>query len=131
VNALGVGLDLVDVARIRALLERHAERAIARLLTEGERAYCMTQANPAVHVAARLAAKEAAFKALSPGGQTAYLPWREFEVVRAPDGVPTLQLHGRARATADRLKVGGALLSLTHTATHAAALVILLGADLG
>lgn len=81
-TTIGVGIDLVEVARVTALLERHSMRAVQRLLTDEEREYCFSQAKPAVHVAARLAAKEAAFKALAPGGETAYLPWREFEVTR-------------------------------------------------
>jgi holo-[acyl-carrier protein] synthase len=125
-NAVGVGIDLVDVARVTELLQRHRDRAVERLLTDEERDYCLSQAHPAVHVAARLAAKEAAFKALAPGGETAYLPWRDFEVVRAPDGVPRLRFHGEALATAERLAVASTLLSLTHTANHAAAIVILL-----
>lgn len=125
-NAVGVGLDLVEVARVNDLLDRHPARALERLLTDRERAYCLAQAAPGVHVAARLAAKEAAFKALAPGGETAYLPWRDFEVVRATDGVPSLALHGRARDTATRLGIATTLLSLTHTAHYAAAVVILL-----
>ncbi len=125
-NAVGVGIDLVEVARVIQMLEQHADRAVERLLTDGEREYCFAQARPAVHIAARLAAKEAAFKALSPSGETAYLPWREFEVIRAPDGVPSLRLHGKARETAGRLKVASTMVSLTHTQEHAAAVVILL-----
>lgn len=125
-NAVGVGIDLVEVARVVRLLERHRGRAIERLLTDTEREYCLSQASPAVHIAARVAAKEAAFKALAPEGAPAYLPWREFEVTRATNGAPGLELHGDARSTAQRLRVTTALLSLTHTTNHAAAIVILL-----
>jgi holo-[acyl-carrier protein] synthase len=127
VSVVGVGIDLVDVARIEQLLARHPERAAARLLTDAEQAYCFSQAVPAAHVAARLAAKEAAFKALAAGGDTAFLAWREFEVTRKPDGTPGLVLHGGARETADRLDVRAALVSMTHTPGQAAAVVVLLG----
>lgn len=123
---VGVGIDLVAVARVARLLERHRARAIERLLTDEEREYCLSQASPAVHIAARVAAKEAAYKALAPGGETAYLPWREFEVTRATTGAPALRLHGKAQVAAARAQVAAALLSLTHTADHAAAIVILL-----
>lgn len=126
VTPVGVGIDLVEVARVVQLLERHQARAVARLLTDEERDYCLSQPSPAVHVAARLAAKEAAFKALAPARETAYLPWREFEVTRANHGAPGLRFHGKAQLTAERLRVTTALLSLTHTASHAAAIVILL-----
>ena len=61
----GVGIDLVDVDRIERLIVQYGERALARLLFEGEREYCLSKAAPARHVAARVAAKEAAYKALS------------------------------------------------------------------
>ncbi len=126
-SVVGVGIDLVDVARVELLLARHPDRAVARLLTDSERAYCFSQAGPAAHVAARLAAKEAAFKALAAGGDTAYLAWREFEVTRRPDGTPELVLHGGALETANRLGVSAALVSLTHTPGQAAAVVVLVG----
>jgi holo-[acyl-carrier protein] synthase len=125
-NTVGVGIDLVEVSRVTRLLDRNHDRAVERLLTAAERDYCFSQARPVVHVAARLAAKEAAFKALPPRGETAYLPWRDFEVTRARDGAPDIRFHGKARATVERLNVASALLSLTHTANHAAAVVILL-----
>jgi holo-[acyl-carrier protein] synthase len=127
-----VGIDLVDVARVEQLLERHPDRSVTRLLTDDERAYCFSQAAPAPHVAARLAAKEAAFKALAGGGDTAFLAWREFEVTRKADGTPGLTLHGGALETAKRLEVGAALVSLTHTQRQAAAVVVFLkGATAG
>ena len=63
-NALAIGIDLVTVARVERLLERHEDRALERLLTDAEQAYCRGMAYPARHVAARIAAKEAVFKAL-------------------------------------------------------------------
>ncbi len=126
-TTLGLGLDLVDVSRVARLLERYGDRALRRLLTEDERDYCMRQAFPAQHVAARLAAKEAAFKALAQHSGDHAIGWRELEVRRGHDGRPTLALHGRARDVADRLRVRSSLLSLTHVSSHAAAVVMLLG----
>ncbi len=126
-NPVGVGIDLVEVARIERMLEDKGERAMDRLLTDGERAYCERQATPARHVAARLAAKEAAYKALAQDGETGYIGWREVEVGRADDGRPLLELHGKALGAAERLGVKSTLVSLTHTDTQAAAVVLLLG----
>ena len=126
VTVLGVGLDLVAVPRVERLLERHGERAMARLLTKSEWEYCSTRAAPAIHVAARLAAKEAAYKALTHDSESRDIGWREVEVSRDDDGRPRLLLHGRAWDTAQRLAVRSSLVSLTHVSTHGAAVVVLL-----
>lgn len=123
---LAVGLDLVEVARVRCLLQRHGERALRRLLTDDERTYCLAQALPERHVAARLAAKEAAYKALCQSETAARIVWREVEVGRENTGRPTLRFYGLARDTARRLNIVSTLLSLTHTADYAAAVVVLL-----
>lgn len=125
-NPLGIGIDVVDVARVTRLLQRNGDRALQRLLTGAERDYCLSQAEPARHVAVRLAAKEAAFKAFHSGGARGMLGWQEIEVQRHPHGEPTLVLHRRARAFADQLHVGRALVSLSHSQTQGAAVVLLL-----
>ena len=126
-SVIGVGIDLVSVPRVQRLLERHGTRVLERLLTESERAYCLTKVHPAQNVAARIAAKEAAFKALALDQDALRIGWTELEVARDADGRPRLTLHGRAAAAADRLGVKGSSLSLTHEREHAAAVVILLG----
>ena len=122
---LGLGIDLVEIERVARLIDQHGDRALGRLLTDTEASYCSRQAAPERHVAARVAAKEAAFKALAAGGDAAYIGWREFEVTRGIDGRPALQFHGRARELAERLQVAHTLVSLTHTDSHAAAVVAL------
>ena len=127
VRAVGVGVDLVDIERVDALIERHGERAIARLLTASEKAYCLGMPRPAQHIAARLAAKEAAYKALQRAGNARSVGWRDTEVLLNGDGSPTLKFHGRADEAAARLNVHEALVSLTHSQRSAAAVVILNG----
>jgi holo-[acyl-carrier protein] synthase len=122
---VGVGIDVVDVARVARMLARHGERTTARVLTAGEWAYCATQAGPARHVAARIAAKEAAFKALQAAGARGPLNWREVEVRRAPHGEPTLAFHDRAARVMRELGVARALVSLSHSDTQAVAIVVL------
>jgi holo-[acyl-carrier protein] synthase len=128
-HAVGVGIDLVDIDRVEALLARHGERALKRLLTEHEQAYCRDMARPAQHVAARIAAKEASYKALQLAGDARGVGWLDSEVVQGAEGRPLLRLHGRAEAAAARLNVSGALISLTHSRHAAAAVVVLTGAD--
>jgi holo-[acyl-carrier protein] synthase len=120
---IGIGIDLVEVMRVREMLDRFGERVLQRLLTSGERQYCESQAAVAQHVAARVAAKEAAFKALAASGDGSYIGWLEFEVAREIDGRPAIVFHGRALDLAMRLQVAMVHVSLTHTERYAAAIV--------
>jgi holo-[acyl-carrier protein] synthase len=123
---VGLGMDVVEIARIRRILEGPpalAERFLARCFTAAERGYCDEVRDRAARYAARFAAKEAASKAL---GAPAGIGWHDVEVRRAI-GAPSLELHGAARDAAARLGVRRALLSLTHDAGVAAATVVLEG----
>lgn len=121
---LGIGMDMVDVERMARLLERKGERALARLFTDGERAYASTHAEPSRQFAARVAAKEAAFKALSGTDLARGIAWRDLEVVSRPGLPPLLRLHGRARDRANELAISRVHLSITHTEHTAAAFVV-------
>jgi holo-[acyl-carrier protein] synthase len=120
----GVGIDLVDIARVQRLIDAKGERALRRLFTAAEVDYALTRALPAQHLAARLAAKEAAFKALAGNSLARSIGWREIEVVRGEHG-PTLSLHGSAADRAKELGVTSIWVSLTHSATTAGAVVVL------
>ena len=120
-SPLAVGIDLVAVDRVQQMMDRQGERALARLLTDGERAYCATMALPARHVAARVAAKEAVYKALQGTEDARGIGWREIEVVRDRDGRPSVALSGRAASRLAELGATTVLLSLTHTDELAAA----------
>ena len=116
-----IGIDIVDVARFRALLARRP-RIAERLFTPQERAYAESRADAAERLAVRFAAKEAVMKALGAGfGDVAF---RDMEVVRAPGGKPGVRLHGRAAVRAQRAGVTGWHLSLSHTATSAVAVAV-------
>jgi len=125
---VGTGIDIVEVARLARLRDRFGERALRRIFTEAELTYCLGLALPAsaASLAARFAAKEAFYKALGTG-VGAGGAWNEAEVVRCENGRPTMRLHGTAAENAARLGVRQIHLSLSHTATHAVASVILEG----
>lgn len=123
---IATGLDLVAVDRIQRMLDRMAERVLARLLTPDERAYCLRMAVPARHVAARIAAKEAVYKALQGTEDARGIGWREIEVVRSPEGRPSVALRGRARRRLEELGGREVLLSLTHTDDLAGAIAIVI-----
>jgi len=125
VSAVGVGVDLVEVSRVGAIIADKGARVFERLLTPAERAYCESRADPATHVAVRLAAKEAAYKALQGSEGARGIGWRDIEVIRAPDGRPEVALSGLAQARARELGVRRVLLSLSHTHLAAVAVVVL------
>ena len=117
---IGIGVDIIEVPRIRAALAnpRTGERFRARVFTGGEVTYCSRRRNAHESFAARFAAKEAMMKALGRA-----VGWQEIEVVRT-NGPPTILLSGRARARADALGIHRISLSLSHTAETAIAYVI-------
>jgi holo-[acyl-carrier protein] synthase len=124
VNVIGVGVDLVDLERIARLLASNGEHAMQRFFTDGERAYLQTRPEPTGHAAARIAAKEAVYKALQALPDARGVGWREIEVVRDPEGRPAIQLHGLAAELAERH--GGLIVqvSLTHSAVSAGAIAV-------
>jgi holo-[acyl-carrier protein] synthase len=111
-----VGLDLVEIDRIKRILERHGDRFLARVYTERE---IQDSDGRTESLAARFAAKEAVMKALGTGA----MDFREIEVYRDPGERPRVRLHGRARARAEALGTQGIAVSLTHSRTTAAASV--------
>ena len=121
---VGTGIDIAEVPRIAASIERFGNRFLQRIFTEGEIRYCESKANRVERYAARFAAKEAAMKAIGTGWSHG-VAWRDIEVCREPGGRPTLTFHGKAAEFAAKLGVSHVALSLTHTAEHAIAQVIL------
>jgi holo-[acyl-carrier protein] synthase len=126
---LGIGIDLVEIERVAQLLARKRERAIARLFTKGEAGYAGRRAEPARHLAARFAAKEAAFKALAGNDLARGIGWQDIEVVVHGDGRPSLVLHGAAARRAAEMGVQHTFVSLTHSDVTAAAVVVLEGGE--
>jgi holo-[acyl-carrier protein] synthase len=120
---IGHGIDLVEVERVRAALERHGERFTKRLFTVGEQAQAGTGPLRVQFLAGRFAAKEAVMKALGTGW-TRGVAWADIDVHRLPSGKPEIQLKGKCREIADALGVARWEISITHTDTHAAASVV-------
>lgn len=121
----GVGTDLVEIARVERMFRDRGERLLARLFTSAEIAYAQARARPAMHLAARLAAKESAFKALAGTAEARLIGWRDIEIVPRHGHPPTLLFHGRADARIRELAIVHVWLSLTHTETMASAVVVL------
>jgi holo-[acyl-carrier protein] synthase len=121
---LGTGIDLAEVDRIQASIERYGERFVQRIYTPREIAYVQRKANKYERYAARFAAKEAGMKAIGTGWRHG-VRWQDFEVTNLPSGRPTLTFHGVAAEFARKLGVQQVHLSLTHTAQFGQAFVIL------
>ena len=114
-----VGVDIIEIARIRATLERFGARFLGRIYTPAELAYARGRAP---QLAARFASKEAVMKLLGTGIRG--VGWREVEVVRQRSGAPAVALHGRALQRAQRLGLGEVSLSISHSREYAVAFVV-------
>lgn len=120
---VGIGIDLVETARIRESIEQYGDRFIRRLYTPGEIEYCERFKNKAERFAARFAAKEAAFKALGTGWREG-VRWLDVEVTNQPNGKPELALHGRADELARSLGVSRRSISISHADHYAVVQVV-------
>ncbi len=125
-SVLGIGVDLVECARIERSIERFGEKFLHRVFTDGEIAYSMSMKFPARHLAARFAAKEAVSKAFGTGIGKA-MGWRNIDVQKKPSGEPFLVFSGPAQELAAKRGVTSALITLSHTEHHAMASVVLEG----
>lgn len=125
-TVLGLGVDIVETARLASSIERHGDAFLARIFLESERAYCAQGKFPERCCAARFAAKEAVAKAFGTG-IGAHLGWHDIEVCRAESGAPSIRLHGTGAATAARLGIREVRLSLSHSEHYAVASALALG----
>src|SRR3954471_4373544 len=121
---VGIGIDAIEIDRVGRMFADKGERMLQRLFTGDELSYIKDRAAPAQHIAVRLAAKEAAYKALSGNDLARGIGWRDIEVFSREDGSPELRLHGRAQHRYGELSAGAIHVSLTHSQTTAIAVVI-------
>ena len=119
---LRTGIDLIEIARIRAAIERHGERFSRRIFTPAELANCSGRFES---LAARFAGKEAVSKALGTG--IGPVSWQEIEIRGGEYEAPAIILHDRAERIAKELRLTSWSVSLSHSETHAIALVVAMG----
>lgn len=118
-----IGVDLIEIDRVRDALERHGDGFRERCFTAEERAYCESKANPAQHYAGRFAAKEAVGKALGSG---VHFRWKEIEIRGRPK--PGVHLTGRTALFAEKTGASRIELSMTHSRELAAAVAVVVDA---
>jgi holo-[acyl-carrier protein] synthase len=121
---LGVGIDIIEVARIASSCKKFGERFLNRILHADEIAYCLSHKNPAPFLAVRFAAKEAISKAFGTG-IGAQLGWQDMEIRRKESGEPFVVLHGKGKKLFKSRRAKNLLISLSHTANYAAATAVL------
>jgi holo-[acyl-carrier protein] synthase len=121
---LGVGIDIIEVARIQASFEKFGERFVKRILHPDELAYCLSHKSPAPFIAVRFSAKEAISKAFGTG-IGAQLGWHDLEVRRKESGEPYVILHGGGQKLLEARGGRAVLISLSHTQNYAAAVAVL------
>jgi holo-[acyl-carrier protein] synthase len=116
---LAVGVDLIEIARVKEILGKYDRRFLNRIYTEREQRYCIGRVD---RLAARFAAKEAVSKALGTGIGEA--TWREIEILNEENGRPRLLLHGAAQELAWKQNLSNWSISISHTETHAISTVV-------
>ncbi len=125
-NLIGIGIDVVEVSRIKSSLDEFGEQFLTRIFTEAEQEYCRKQKRPELHLAARFAAKEAIAKAFGTGiGKE--VGWLDMEINRRPSGEPEVRLSGAAADFAVARGVRQVMVSLTHAKHYAAANAVIMG----
>ncbi len=117
----GIGVDLVEKARVARALERYGDRFVRRLLTEKEWSHCRQKGDTVGSVAARIAAKEAVFKALGTGWAKG-VGWQDVEVINDSQGKPLIQLYGEASRRAEGCRLH---LSVSHERESAVAFAVM------
>jgi holo-[acyl-carrier protein] synthase len=121
---LGIGVDVVEISRVKDLLDRYDIRFLSRVFTEAESRYAMGGANPAERLAGRFAVKEAALKAMGTG-KTGGILWQDIETLPGPSGRPIVRLHGQAVRWVKWRGGGTVHVSISHDGGKAIGFVII------
>ena len=120
---IGTGVDIVAVARIKRLLEKHSPRFEEKIFTADEILYCRSRAEPEIHFAARFAVKEAVMKCLGTGMDQG-IAFKDIEVANEETGKPAIKMHGEGKELFTRLKLGTIHISISHDKNYAIAQAI-------
>lgn len=127
---LGLGTDIIEIARVEKSLARNPEGFLRLVFTQREAAYCSAKKKRGQHLAGRWAAKEAVLKAIGTGW-IAGIAWTDIEVVLDSFGKPSVELSGGAKQRADSLGISEILMTISHCDCHATATAIAVGPETG
>ncbi len=123
VMIFGIGIDIIEIERIKHSIQKYSERFEQKVFTQREIDYCRSQADPNKHFAARFSVKEAVLKSLGTG-MTGGIAWKDIEVGHQRSGQPVLNLYGKGKKLFDHLKLKTIHISITHDKQYAAAQAI-------
>ena len=126
---LGIGIDIIEIERVKRMISRYGEKFLTRIFTESEISYCENKAYPEIHFSARFSAKEAFLKALGTG-LSGGIRWRDVETVNDDDGKPDIRYSGKAEEYARKNGVIKVHLSISHSRDYSFAMVALEGKDI-
>ncbi len=118
----GMGIDIVEIERVKKAYLRFPEKFMERIFTPPEKAYIFSGGEPYRHLAARFAAKEAVMKALGCGWGAA--GFREIEIINQDSGKPEIVLTGKATSIAEKQEIKEVIVSLSHCQNYAVAQAI-------
>lgn len=121
---VGIGMDIVEVERIRTGIERYGKRFIERIFTDNEIDYCNNKKTSYIHYAGRFAVKEAFSKAIGTGFNKG-LTWQDIETINSLSGKPEIITKGKAKDMLKELGIENTFVTITHTKTICAAVVII------
>ena len=124
-NVVGVGIDQIEVSRIRDSFAKHGDHFLKKIFSEKEQSYCQDKADPAPCLAARFAAKEAVSKALGTGFGAEF-GWLDAEIIHGDAGEPVIRLNQKAKRLLESKGGSRALVSLTHLESVASSIVVLI-----
>lgn len=123
---LGMGIDIVKISRIESLFIKWKDRFLNRFFTEREIDHCIARRIPSQHLAIRFAAKEAFLKSLMLG-MRAGIPWKDIEIINNSMGMPSIELHNKAKEIGMKNNIKNIILSMSHDGDYGIAQVILEG----
>jgi holo-[acyl-carrier protein] synthase len=126
VDVVGIGVDIIELSRIRGALERYGDRFQRRVFAASELVDAREWRDPVPFLAGRFAAKEAVLKALG-SGLAGGIEWTDVVLVRGARGAPTVRLEGAARERAAAIGAVQLLVSLSHARDYAVAQALALG----
>ena len=126
---IGIGVDIIEIARLERALAEYGKRLRDRVFTPREIAYCQSAGRRAERYATRFAAKEAARKAIGAAKPVQALAWRDVEIISSAEGAPQLEFHGCAAELVKELGVTRVHVSLSHAREQAVAIVVLEGSE--
>jgi holo-[acyl-carrier protein] synthase len=119
---IGIGIDIIEIDRVKESVDKYGEHFLQKIYTEKELNYCLNKTDKYQHLAARFAAKEAVYKALS-SGWNENIGWKNIEITNLPNGMPVVTLNGDVKNFLTNQK--NLKISISHSRDYVAAVAII------